>query len=129
MLYKTKLDGDSKKIQLGLSTFSTKQSPDCFEKNKSKLFRRPRWDNLKRKKALEMANNPDCYKTYAKTVFCPGETKWFVMFCTLTMFQKRLSLQWDHLNPIVAQPDNVLKKKRNNVVSNCCSSSIFSYWV
>lgn len=40
----------------------------------------------------------------ARQTFCPGKTKWFDMFCTLTRIQKKgVSLQWHHPNPIVAE--------------------------
>lgn len=68
------------------------------------------WGDLERK-GLEIASKGNCQKTHAKPVFCPVETKWFVMFCTFTRFQNRLSLQWDYLNPTVTELGSVLRTR------------------
>lgn len=70
-------------------------------------------DNKNQKKPWEAASKPsqaDCEdKTCAELLFCPGETKLFMMFCTLTGIQNRLPSQWELDSPIVAEQDNVLK--------------------
>lgn len=127
-----------KRIQLGICASTTKQSPDCFSGH---LYKAPSaWlfgGDLKRKKPRE--NSKRCRlleKQAPSQSFVPPPPGWnkvarHVLYVHW-VFQNRLSLQWDYLNPIVAGTRQMFSEsngKRNNVVSNCGSFTVFSNWV
>lgn len=95
----------------GLSTCGV--SPGCCSGHAVKAALLRSLKTIKIEKPWEAANKPsqaDCEdKTCAELLFCPGETKLFMMFCTLTGIQNRPPSQWDLDSPIVAEQDNVLK--------------------
>lgn len=95
----------------GLSTCGA--SPGCCLGHAVKAALLGSLKTIKIEKPPETASKPspaDCEdKTCAELLLCPGETKLFMMFCTLPGIQNWLSSQWDYLRPIVAQQDNVLK--------------------
>lgn len=96
-------------FQRGFPTFRAKLSPACLEDAQSEPPSGGSGCFSKTKKGLG-TDRQQHLSGRVRQAFCPAKTKWFDMFCTLTRIQKRgFSLQWHHLNPIVAERDSVLK--------------------
>lgn len=94
----------------GFPTFRAKLSPAWLEEAQSEPPSGCSGCFSKTKKGLGTGGQQQHLSGRAHQTFCPGKTKWFDMFCTLTRIQKRgFSLQWHHLNPIVAERDSAFK--------------------